>query len=194
MTGIPIVILAPNGVIDAPYTAETLAEAATKEPQGVYTLARTYEHNRVLLFADHLDRLEYSAELEGISVRLDRDALREALRNLIERAGYNDARFRITISRKQPDHIFLSVEPFKPVPPEILEHGARVITVQLARPNPVAKTTAWVSQRSAAVAGFPAGIYEGILVSRSGQLLEGTSSNFYAIKNRALWTAADTQG
>jgi branched-subunit amino acid aminotransferase/4-amino-4-deoxychorismate lyase len=193
MPGIPIVILTPNGVVDAPFSAASLAEAATKEPQGVYTLARTYDHNRVLLFNDHLDRLEYSAELEGISVRLDRDALRVALRNLIEQAGYDDARFRITVSRKQPDHVFLALEPFKPVPPDILERGARVITVQMARPNPVAKTTAWVSQRTSAVAAFPDGIYEGILLSPSGQLLEGTSSNFYAIKNRALWTADDSQ-
>src|SRR5437763_799423 len=117
MSGIPIVILTPNGILDAPYTADSLADAATKEPQGVYTLSRTYNHDRVLLFDDHLDRLEYSAELEGIPARLDRNMLREALRNLIERAGYDDARFRITVSRKQPDHVFVSLEPFKPVPP-----------------------------------------------------------------------------
>jgi branched-chain amino acid aminotransferase len=191
MSGIPIVILTPNGIIEAPYTANSLSEAATKEPQGVYTLARTYNHDRVLLLADHLDRLEHSAELEGIPVRLDRDALRSALQHLIERAGYDDARFRITISRKQPDHVYLSIEPFMPVPAEIIEQGARVVTVPLARPNPVAKTTTWIAERKAAVEKFPAGIYEGILLSPNGELLEGTSSNFYAIKDRVIYTAGD---
>src|SRR6266852_5732029 len=110
MTGIPISILTPQGVIAAPYTAESLADAATREPQGVYTLARTFKGNQALLLDDHLDRLEQSAQLEGISTRLDRSALRAVLRALIDQSGYAEARFRITVPRDQPDHLILSLE------------------------------------------------------------------------------------
>src|SRR5690242_6109125 len=116
MSGIPINIVKPQGVVAPTYTAESLADAATKEPQGVYTVARTYERNKALLLNDHLDRLERSAQLEGISVTLDREALRDALRNLIDQSGYSDSRFRITIPRANPDQQIISLEPFKPVP------------------------------------------------------------------------------
>src|SRR5258708_30358079 len=188
MTGIPISILTPQGVITAPYTAESLAEAASREPQGVYTVARTFKRDQALLLDDHLDRLEQSAQLEGISVRLNRPALRAALRALIEQSGYAESRFRITVPRDQPDHLILSVELFKPVSAEVIENGARVITLRLERHNPVAKSTAWMAARQSAVGRFPPGIYEGILVGPDGTLLEGTSSNFYAIKDDALRT------
>ena len=191
MTGIPISILTPQGVIAAPYTAESLADAATREPQGVYTLARTFKSNQALLLDDHLDRLEQSAQLEGISTRLDRSALRAVLRALIDQSGYAEARFRITVPRDQPDHLILSLELFKPVPTEIIENGARVITLRLERHNPIAKSTAWMAARQSAVGRFPPGIYEAILVGLDGALLEGTSSNFYAIKDDALRTAGE---
>src|ERR1051325_9470247 len=99
----PICILPPDAVTRPQYTAESLADAANKEPQGVYTVARTYERNKALLLNDHLDRLERSAQLEGITVTLDRPALRTALRNLIEQSGYTESRFRITIPHAASD-------------------------------------------------------------------------------------------
>ncbi|HVO43865.1 MAG TPA: aminotransferase class IV [Aggregatilineales bacterium] len=188
---IPIGILTPNGLIDAPYSASSLAEAATKEPQGVYTLGRTFKRDHVLMLDDHLDRLEQSAVLEHIPLHLDRAALRRALRSLIDRSGYPDSRYRITIPRETPDQPLISLEPYRPVPPEVLAHGAKVITVHKERQNPAAKTTAWMAQRRSTVEGFPPGIYEAILVSADGKLLEGTSSNYYAILGGILRTAEE---
>ena len=190
---IPICILTPQGVTPAPYEAETLADAAMKEPEGVYTAARTFQHNKALLFDNHLDRLERSAELEGIHVQLDRPALRFALRTLIEQSGYAESRFRITIPRNNPDHQIISLELYHPVPADVLANGARVVTVNMARHNPIAKTTRWIKQRKSTVESFPPGIYEGILVSSTGALLECTTSNFYAIKNGTLFAAADNE-
>src|SRR5579859_6380822 len=191
MPPIPVDIVTSKGLQAAPYTAQSLAEAATKEPQGVYTLARTYNRTGALLLDDHLDRLERSAQLEGITLKLDRAGLRKALRALIDQSGYTESRFRITIPRDNPTHQIVSLEPFKPVPAEIITHGARVVTVRMARDNPAAKSTEWMHKRRTAVEAFPSGAYEGILVSPDGKLLEGTSSNFYAILNGMLRTAKD---
>jgi len=191
MSPIPISIVTPERVTPAPYSADSLADAANKEPQGVYTLARTYERNKALLLNDHLDRLERSAQLEGIIGKLDRSALRAALRNLIDQSGYAESRFRITIPRAAPDQQIISLEQFKPVPVEIITNGARIITLHMERQNPVAKTTAWMTERKSAVEAFPPGIYEGVLVGTDGALLECTSSNFYAILDGTLRTAGD---
>ncbi len=182
MSPIPISIVTPERVTPAPYSADSLADAANKEPQGVYTLARTYERNKALLLNDHLDRLERSAQLEGI---------RAALLNLIDKLGYAESRFRITIPRAAPDQQIISLEQFKPVPVEIITNGARIITLHMERQNPVAKTTAWMTERKSAVEAFPPGIYEGVLVGTDGALLECTSSNFYAILDGTLRTAGD---
>ena len=59
-------ILTPQGLQDAPYTADSLTEAAQYEQDGVYTVTRTYQRTKCLLFNAHLDRMEESARLEGI--------------------------------------------------------------------------------------------------------------------------------
>ncbi len=186
---IPIGFLTPTGLTPADYTATSLADAVSKEPGGVYTVGRTYERDRVLLFDEHLDRLESSALLEGITVHLDRLALRQAMRSLIDQSGYAESRHRITVPRESPDLLIISLEPYTPVPPEIMERGARVVTVHMKRHNPAAKSTGWMTARKAAVNSFPPGVYEGILLTAEGALLEGTSSNFYAILGGVLRTA-----
>jgi len=186
---IPTAILTPDAILASPVVADSLAEAAAQEPNGVYTVARTFKRDHTLMLDEHLDRLEQSAALVGLDVHLDRAALRNALRMLIAQTDFEDSRFRITIPQETPERIYLAIERYKPVPPEILAGGARCITVQIERHNPAAKTTAWIAERQATVEAFPTGIYEGILVNEAGDLLEGTSSNFYAIMNDRLYTA-----
>lgn len=191
MTPIPTVILTPNGLTPTPYVVHSLAEAVPYEPLGVYTVARTFHGDRALLLDAHLDRLEESARLVDIPLKLDRARLRAALRDLLHEANYPDAKFRITIPRENPECIYLALEPFQPVPQSVQEQGASVITVPMVRSNPVAKTTDWMTIRRPAYDSLPPGVYEGILVSSDGRLLEGLSSNFYAVLDGTLYTAGD---
>ena len=186
---IPTAILTAHGLESTAYGASSLAEAAVYEPSGVYTVARTYKRDHVLLFNEHMDRLEQSARLVGLIVKPDRVALRRALKQLVDQSGNAESRFRITIPQKAPEQLILSVEPYKPVPPDILQHGARLATVYQARTNPIAKTTAWMIERQPATQALPLGTYEGLLVTPDGTILEGLSTNFYAIKNGVLRTA-----
>jgi branched-chain amino acid aminotransferase len=190
---VPIGIV-KGGVVEAvPYKATSLADAAAKEPQGVYTVGRTYDRDHALLLDEHFNRLERSGGIVGIVVKLDRAAIRMALRQLIDQSGYTESRFRITIPRETPDQPIITLEPFKPVPEEIIRDGARITTVRMARRIPTAKTTDWMAARKAAADRFAPGIYEGVLVSAGGELLEGTNSNFYAIKDKTLRTADDSR-
>lgn len=191
MTTIPIGILTPEGLQPAPYSAASLAEAVTFEPPGVYTVGRTYRRIHTLLFDDHIVRLEESARLEAIPLRLERAALRRAMRQLVDCSGFEESRFRITVPRNAPHTAIISLESFAPPSPELIENGVRVVTVRLARHNPAAKTTTWMTERKAATSAFPPGVYEGVLVSEDGRLLEGTSSNFYAVADGAIHTAGE---
>lgn len=190
-TAIPTAILTSRGIEPTAYRAISFADAAEHEPTGVYTVARTYHRDRVLLFNDHIDRLEQSARLIGLDVKPDRLALRQALKRLVDQGGYSESRFRITIPQALPDQLMLAVEPYKPVPIDILQNGARLATVQQIRANPMAKTTAWVAARQPATQSLPSGTYEGLLVASDGTILEGLSANFYAVLDDILWTAGD---
>lgn len=184
-------ILTPEGLFPAPYTASSLNDAAKHEPHdGVYTITNTYNTFDVLKLDAHLNRLEESARTAGIPLHLDRARLRAALRRVIEEAGYGDVRFRVTVPATQPATFILSVEPFQPPAPEIYRLGVRCITIPgAARHDPSAKTTGWMHDRASIEAALPTGIYTGLLLDSEGHILEGLSSNFYAVLNGELRSA-----
>lgn len=182
--------LTPDGLHTVDYQADSLADAARYEPDGIYTVTNTYNTVQTLRLDAHLDRMEDSAQRENITLKLDRPRLRAALRQMILDAGFGDVRFRITVPRTQPDHFILTLEPYKPPAPELISSGVRCITARgLARRNPSAKTNDWTMQRSSFE--LPVGIYEGLLVDEAGHILEGLSSNFYAVLNGELRTAGE---
>ncbi|MDQ7025221.1 MAG: aminotransferase class IV [Anaerolineae bacterium] len=187
-----IKILTPEGLVDAPYTADSLAEAAQYEPaDGVYTVANTFNTYDTLKLDAHFDRLEDSARRANIPLKLDRKAIRYNLRMLIQVANYGSVRFRVTVPRETPDNLILSIEPFTPLSPEFIAQGVRCITaVNSARNAAEAKTTDWMHARKALQAAMPDGIYDTFLLDNEGYLLEGLGANFYAILNDTLHTAA----
>ncbi len=178
---------------DVNYAAESLRDAARYEPcDGVYTVSNTCHATQTLLLGAHLDRLEDSALREGISLKLDRSCLRRALRQMIVDSGYGDARFRISVPANAPDELLLTIEPFQPPAPHIISEGVRCITsTAAARSNPASKSSMWMHQRESLLSAMPADIYEIFLVGPRGGILEGLTSNFYAINNGELLTAGD---
>ncbi|MBZ0285173.1 MAG: aminotransferase class IV [Anaerolineae bacterium] len=183
--------LTSDGLHPVAYTADSLADAARHEPHnGVYTVTNTYQTFKVLKLDAHLDRLEDSARRENIPLNLNRTVLRAALRSMIAAANYGDVRFRITVPHDQPDHLILSIEPFSPPAPEVYANGVHCITLpNSARHNPAAKTTDWMHDRESVK--LPDGIYTGLLLDHDDNILEGVSSNFYAVLNGELRTAGE---
>jgi branched-chain amino acid aminotransferase len=186
-------ILTPDGLIPANYHAESLNEAAQYEPRdGVYTVTNTFEPTKVLRLDAHFDRLEDSARRANIPLKLDRDRLRAALRQVILEAGYGDVRFRVTVPADAPDRFVISVEPFKPLSPELIANGVKCMTApNSARRNAAAKTTGWMHERAALEASQPPGIYTTLLLDERGLILEGLSSNFYALLDGELRMAGE---
>lgn len=183
--------LSANGLTPVDYHADSLNEAAAYEPQdGVYTVTNTFETFKVLRLTAHLDRLEDSARRANIPLKLDRGRLRAALRQVIAESGYGDVRFRVTVPAQSPDELILSVEPFKPLAPEIYANGVKCVTVpDSARHNAAAKTTDWMHQRGQIEQSLPPGIYTALLLDEAGYILEGVSSNFYAVLDGELRSA-----
>lgn len=182
-------VLTPKGLQLTGIEATSLADAVQYEPRGVYTVSRTYHRTFTLELDAHLDRLEESARLKGIALTLDRAALRAALRQVIEMSGNPESRFRLTVPDEQPDHVYIAVEPLNGVPPEVRSRGVQVRSFPTRRSNPRSKDTNWMISRVELQAQMGDDHYEGLLTGPGGEILEGLSSNFYAVKDAALHTA-----
>lgn len=183
--------LTAAGLLDVDYAADSLDEAAEFEPRhGVYTVSNTYHRTQTLLLNAHLDRLEDSARREGFAIRCDRQRLRQALRRIIEESAYDDARFRISAPGDSPGELLLSIEPFQPPSPAVIRQGVRCATsAEVARLNPASKASEWMHIRKQLAAARRPEIYETFIVDADGRILEGLSSNFYAIEGGELRTA-----
>lgn len=157
---------------------DSMSAASAALPAGAYTTFRTYDGNRVLRLDRHLRRLEESVALMGVAAGLDWAMARAAIAQAVREAGHAESRLRLTFA---PPALFISIEPFTPLPAAMYAVGVWCVTVSLRRENPHAKSTAFIASSTDAYRALPAGAHEGLMVGDDGALLEGLSSNFFAI-------------
>lgn len=171
---------------------QSLDEASLHLPGGAYTTFRTFDHRKALRLEDHLRRLEQTAELTGQPQNLDRGVIRYALSQALEEVASlsDDWRIRLTLDlQTQPGVLFLSFEPLQTLPAEAYQNGILAVTRSLERQLPKAKLTRFISRANSVRQELPSSINEVIMVDAQGCLLEGLSSNFFAVRDGVLFTA-----
>jgi branched-chain amino acid aminotransferase len=70
----------------------------------------------------------------------------------------------------------------------LYERGVSCVTIPLHRENPHAKDTRFIATAQRAHDALPAGVHEGLMVAEDGAILEGLSSNFFAVVGGGLRT------
>lgn len=178
-------------LLKLPPGAATLDAASRLLPGGAYTTLRTYAGRKALHFRDHVQRLEETARLAGQPQRLDEDHLRQALRRLLaDWPADQEARLRLTLDLEQtPGEIYISLEPLVTPLPQAYQQGVRVVTTHLQRQLPKAKLTRFIDRSAPLRRALPSEVNEAIMLDAEGRLLEGLSSNFFAVLEGVLWTA-----
>ena len=172
------------GALVRSWTDASLAEASARLPPGSYTSLRTWGGSRVVRLQQHLARLEESLVLQGLPpARVPEAEARRALAAALAECGQPESRLRLTFC---PPRLFVSVEPFVPLPPSLYLQGAWCVCLPLERANPRAKDTRFIARSAAAYARLPAGAHEGLLLGPAGEVLEGLSSNFFAVSRGVL--------
>ena len=84
----------------------------------------------------------------------------------------------------------MALEPL-PLPGDNLRsQGVEVCTVDFHRPHPSVKTNRREALRAKIRLSMPAGAFEGLIVGPDNQILEGLSSNFFAVLDGRLHTAS----
>lgn len=165
-----------------------LADAARTLPAGgVYGAFGTWNDYRVIRLSEHFDRLEDSARRLGFDLRLDRALVRGELCEILRAAGFAGARVRLCahpdlLTPTGEPALSVAAEPYAGPSAEVREHGVACRTVEhAARANPRAKQTSWLADRSRLDRSRAGAPYEWLLLDDGGYILEGASSNFYAI-------------
>lgn len=133
---------------------------------------------------------ERSAEPYKAPLQLTADLVYQ-LNNLLT-APAKDFRFRLTLDlQENPGDFYLALQHLSvPAPVDYLI-GVPVITHTMQRWLPKAKLTRFIQRSGAVRQSMPAGVNETIMVDEGGNLLEGLSSNFFAVMDGEIWTAEE---
>lgn len=159
-------------------------------PGGVYTTFRTFEGHKTLPLEAHFQRLEESASLLKTPVYLKPKAIKQILHEAVQNFPAQESRIRLTVDLEQ-NHgtVYISLEPLQLPPAEDYENGVWVVTYQFQRENPRAKRTTFISVTDSIRQELPKTANEGLMVDQNGDILEGFSSNFFAVKEGEIWTS-----
>ena len=161
---------------------------------GVYSALRSFEQNKFLYLAHHIQRTRESAAILGWSDTFDEARLRQALHEMCTHYPLPQARVRFDYLAAPPSHLgtssrlLIGLMPFTPPTPAMYRNGVRVeLAPELARHHPLAKTADFAQARRAYQTGGE--IYEYLLLNEKGEILEGTGTNFYGVVDGIFCTA-----
>ncbi|HEY1408132.1 MAG TPA: aminotransferase class IV, partial [Promineifilum sp.] len=154
-------------------------------------------------------RTERSMLLLGWNYVLDRARLQRSLHDIVTAAEWPEMRVRIDVLAGPAETLgasgreLIAIQPFTPPAPELYESGVTVDFAEgLVREMPLAKTAEFAAARplsagiaqlesTGAVAPDRPAPYEYLLLDRERRILEGTGTNFWAVRDGVVYTAGE---
>ncbi len=170
----------------------TLEQAQLFTPEGAYTTFRTYERFKVLNLSRHFDRLEKTVSLAGGKIKIHREELKRILTGFLSETPPEESRVRISIDLTlHPYDFYVALEPLKVPSADEFKNGITVATASATRENPQAKLNHFLSIAAEIRERHNASCEEVVMVNAVGELTEGLSSNFFAVKEGRVFTAEE---
>jgi branched-chain amino acid aminotransferase len=163
--------------------------ASERLPGGAYTTLRTFGGTKVLHLQQHFERLAETARLAQQPVELEGEQIRAGLRKALALYPPVEKRVRITLDlEEQPGDVYIALETLQVPSEQMYQQGVAVVLRRLKRSNPKAKLTGFLAVASEVRHDLPPNVNEALMVDEKGRVLEGLTSNFFAVKGGALWT------
>jgi branched-chain amino acid aminotransferase len=135
-----------------------------------------------------------SAKLAGNPVVLENDRFRKAIRNIIQSIGQEyegDLRIRIILDlENQLGDLYVVISKLNILPEKFYQEGVNVTTCRVARDNPQAKLTGFISRADKVREIISEEYHEALIIDDENRILEGLTSNFFATKKGGLITPA----
>lgn len=203
-------VLLDGVVFDPPDAKVSVFDRGFLYGDSVYEVVRTYD-GKPFALGDHLQRLAWSAARLGMELPVPLAQIDQEVRACLAAAANPDSYIRIVVTRGAGEiglDPALAVDPVRlvivralpPQDPHLYEDGAKVALVLPMRepaeatPDGSPKTGNYLPNVLAVGQAKKRGAYEALLVDRDGRVLEGASSNVFAVRAGALTTPPLSEG
>lgn len=160
---------------------------------GVYETVRIKE-NVAYFLEDHIERLNRSAEAIGLEHQFKKTEISKYVNGLVDRlSGSNNskitANFKILLigDKEKPSIYILPLAPLFP-DRKLYRDGINVITQVHERWLPQAKTLNMLPSYFYYSEARKKDCYDSVYVGRDGGILEGSRTNFFAVKGEEIFT------
>ena len=165
---------------------------------GVFDSLITY-NKRPFKLKEHVKRLQNSAKHIGLEIKPSKEEICRITEETIKRNTHHDeSKIRIVYTGGissdgvTPDgngSLIVMVNPRRKLPDHWYKDGAKIITVDIERTLPSAKSTTYLSGIYALAQAKPQNAIESVYVDRHDRVLEGTTTNFFMFRDNKLITA-----
>jgi len=162
--------------------ASSLDELTVSLPAGFYTTFSTLaQGTRVLGLSRHLKRLYRPAKVPPAR---SEDELRRQISRLVTANLPGESRIRLILIQSSGE-IYIGLQAYTPLPRSVYENGVHAVTSEIERRNPHIKGTDFITQSAAQRKQLTKDVFE-ILLVKNGLILEGMTSNFYAVNYKPV--------
>ena len=165
---------------------------------GVFDFLITY-NKRPFHLEEHVQRLENSARCIGLEINHTNSEICEIVQETVKRNhDHMESGIRIVytggissdgLNPEGRGILMVMVTPKLELPPRWYTDGAKMITVDVERFLPSAKSTCYLSAVHAVQQARKQKAIEAVYVDRNNRILEGTTTNFFFVKKNRLVTS-----
>jgi branched-chain amino acid aminotransferase len=176
---------------------------------GVFEGIRAYS-GRVFRLRQHVDRLYESAKGIHLEIPIPREAMADAIRQTLASNNLLDAYIRVVITRgagslgldprKTTDpQVIVITDKIALYPPELYEHGLKIITAATTRNHPNAvnpriKSLNYLNNILGKIEATQAGCLEALMLNHKGELAECTGDNVFVVQHGQIHTPSADSG
>jgi branched-chain amino acid aminotransferase len=176
---------------------------------GVFEGIRAYS-GRVFRLKEHVDRLYESAKGIHLEIPMPRDAMADAINQTLAANKLSDAYIRVVVTRgagslgldprKTTDpQVIIITDKIALYPPELYEHGLKIITAATTRNHPNAvnpriKSLNYLNNIMGKIEATQAGCLEALMLNHKGELAECTGDNVFVVQRGVIHTPSSDSG
>lgn len=163
---------------------------------GVFDLLRTYDGKPYFLDA-HIDRLVGSAGKIDLALPWSRDEIASIVKQTLEKNDIAEANIRIVVTGGSSTdfmtpsgkpRLLVLISPIPRLPDQWYTDGVKIISWEVERPIPGAKSIDYISASLALKKAAAQNAVEALYIDRNGLALECTTANIFAFINGKLAT------
>ncbi|MDP3989145.1 MAG: aminotransferase class IV [bacterium] len=160
---------------------------------GVYETLRIKD-GKPLFLLDHIYRLLVSAKIIGLEHSFSKDDIAVYIRDLVSRVDSQTYNIKILIiGAARIEDVALYILCSNPLFPDkrLYRDGVALITQEGERVYPHAKSLNMLESYMAYREARENDAYDALLIDRNGDIVEGTRTNFFTIKDNVIYTAPE---